>query len=76
MDETVKQKVGRPKKPEKVTWQQILDDFKLRHPRLGKTIVRWWPSDIGEITILLECGDHIVYDYDWHRGRRIVKEED
>ena len=75
MSENVTRKVGRPKKPNKVTWKDVFDDFKQRHPRLSKTVLRWFPSDVGEITVILMGGDQIVYDYDSHMGRRIVKED-
>ncbi len=76
LSEKVAKKVGRPKKPKKVTWDDVFKDFKQRHPRTAKTVINWYPTDIGVITVVLSNRDKIIYDYDLHRGTRIVYEED
>ena len=53
---------------EKITWKKILNDFKERHPRLGKEVCWWCPQDYATILIHLKDGMKITYNYDEHRA--------
>lgn len=53
---------------EKITWKKILEDFKQRHPKLGKEVCWWRPEDYATIRIHLNDGMIIKYDYDEKRA--------
>ena len=53
---------------EKVTWKDILNDFKEKHPRLGKRVIWWRPMDYATILIHLDDGMKITYNYDEHKA--------
>ena len=48
---------------EKITWKMILDDFIMRHPRLGKEVVHFRPAGYLLIHIWLSDGKKMEYDY-------------
>lgn len=48
----------------KVTWKDIIVDFKQRHPRLSKRVIYWCPHDYATILIHLKDGMKITYNYD------------
>lgn len=55
----------------KVTWKNVFDEFKQRHPNLAKMVVEYRPHSYGMIVILFEDGKSMVYDYDAKCGRWI-----
>lgn len=48
----------------KVTWKKIYEDFKMRHPRLHKSVVHWQPYTVAVIRLRFEDGKQGMYDYD------------
>lgn len=48
----------------KIEWKNILEDFKNRHPKLGKEVIYWKPSNYAEIIIELKNGQKLIYNYD------------
>ena len=48
----------------KVTWKKIYEDFKVRHPRLHKSVGHWRPHSYAKILLLFEDGKQGLYDYD------------
>ena len=50
----------------KVTWENIWQDFKRRHPRLCKEVVDWRPYDYLKIKLWMKDGRKIIYDYNCH----------
>ena len=53
----------------KVTWRDVLMDFKQRHPNLAKMVVDYRPYDYGTIIVYLNDGQTMLYDYTTKRGR-------
>lgn len=51
----------------KVTWDQIYEDFKCRYPNLSKTVMRWQPFDFATIKLWTNDEMRIIYDYDLQR---------
>lgn len=56
---------------EKITWDKIFDDFKLRHPNLSKTVLHWHPHSYATILVYLSDGMKLTYNYD--EKRAIIK---
>ena len=54
---------------DKITWQKIYADFKLRHPNLSKMSDCFQPYDYAEIFVYLDNGMKLVYNYDIKRVR-------
>lgn len=52
----------------KVTWKDILADFKERYPRLAKEVCYWCPRDYATIQVNLKDGMMMSYNYDDHRA--------
>ena len=52
----------------KVTWRDVLDDFKKRHPTLAKLVTDYRPHSYGTIIILFTDGKTMTYDYDAKKG--------
>lgn len=53
----------------KLPWIEIFKEFKRNHPNLSKQIVRFEPSGYAEITIFLNTGDKIIYNYLDKKGK-------
>lgn len=60
----------------KTTWEDILKDFKSRHPRLGQEIIYWYPSDYAEIIMELKNGKKLIYNYDDKIAKFLREEEE
>jgi hypothetical protein len=52
----------------KITWQNILTDFKQRHPQLSKNITYWCPHGYATILIHLQDGLKLTYNYEEHKA--------
>ena len=52
----------------KVTWRDVLEDFKKRHPNLAKTVSDYRPYSYGTIIIWFTDGKTMTYDYDAKKG--------
>lgn len=48
---------------EKITWQDIYKDFRIRLPNLSKRAAYWKPRGYLSITVYFEDGSEIAYDY-------------
>lgn len=48
---------------EKITWQDVYKDFKIRLPNLSKRATYWKPRGYLSITVYLEDGSQMAYDY-------------
>lgn len=48
---------------EKITWENVYEDFIFRHPNLAKMCVWWRPQDYLTILLYLSDGMQVVYDY-------------
>ena len=48
----------------KVTWKTIYWDFKVRHPRLHKSVDHWQPHSYAKIVLIFNNGRKALYDYD------------
>lgn len=64
-------KVGLDKKgdiftEEKVTWEFIYEDFKMRHPIMKEQVIYWRPYSYAAILLYLDDGRQAIYDYDKH----------
>lgn len=53
---------------EKITWDKIYKDFKLKHPRLSKDVVKWNPHDYLTIIVYIQGGMKLTYNYFEHRA--------
>ena len=65
-----KKKEAEPVK-RKVTWSDIFDDFKMRHPTLKSKAVYYQPHDYLKILIRFSDGMKMEYDYFTHTGKFI-----
>lgn len=52
----------------KTSWNDLIKDFKQRHPNLAKHIIRWRPYDVMQILVYIDDGKTILFDGDLHRG--------
>lgn len=48
----------------KVTWGDIWEDFKQRHPTLRTYVYRWEPYGFATIKLYLTDGSIMTYNYD------------
>ena len=48
---------------EKITWDDIYKDFKIRLPNLSKIATYWKPRGYLSITVHFEDGSKMAYDY-------------
>ena len=46
-----------------ITWQSIFDEFVFMYPGLGSEVVDWYPSGKMQITMKLDDGAKLAYDY-------------
>ena len=46
------------------TWNDIYNDFIMRHPKLKKQIVKWEPNIQASIAITLKGGATLIYNYE------------
>ena len=53
----------------KVTWEDVLADFKKRHPTLRREVAYWSPYAFDEILIYVKDGRRLVYNYSDRRAR-------
>ena len=59
---------------DKVSYKNILEDFKARHPNLAKLVCYWCPRGYATITIHLKDGIMLSYDYDDKRAVILAKD--
>ena len=52
----------------KVTWEDILVDFKQRHPSLAKNVIDFRPHGFGTIRVWFKDGTTMIYDHTTKRG--------
>lgn len=52
----------------KVTWKDVLVDFKKRHPSLAKLVCDFRPHSYATITIWLKDGRTLTYNHDTKKG--------
>ena len=48
----------------KITWNDIFNDFKLKHPEMAENVVKFRPFAYHEILIFYEDGKKFTYSYD------------
>ena len=60
-------------KSEKITWEKIYNDFKLRHPKICKRVLGYEPYGYAEILIIFPDRVHIIYNYDTKETRNSPK---
>ena len=60
-------------KSEKITWEKIYNDFKLRHPKICKRSLGYEPYGYAEILIIFPDRVHIIYNYDTKETRNSPK---
>lgn len=53
---------------DKVTWKDVLDDFKKRHPTLAKMVADYRPHAYGTIMIWFKDGTTMTYDHTTKKG--------
>lgn len=53
----------------KLTWKNVFEDFKQRHPLLKKEITYYKPYGYAEIEVWLKDGSKLIYNYDEKRAR-------
>lgn len=46
-----------------ISWRQIFNEFCSVYPSIAKNVSRWYPSGHLELTIKLNDGTTIIYDY-------------
>lgn len=56
------------KSKDKLTWDMVFEDFKIRYPKLVKDVTLWFAYDVGQIEIYLIGRMELIYDYDLHRA--------
>ena len=54
------------KKPEKVTWDMIRNDFDRWHPHSKRHVVRTEPADAGVLRLFMDYGLVLLHYYDTH----------
>lgn len=60
-------------KKEKITWDVIYQDFKERHPRFKKTVLRYEPYDYATILLIFPDRVRMTYNYDTKEVVRLKK---
>lgn len=55
-----------PEPTEKLPYEEIIKDFKKRHPRLGKSILGWQPHGYATVRIWVDNDTVLDYNYDEH----------
>lgn len=60
-----------PEPKKKLPYEDIMKDFRMRHPKLGKTTLGWQPHGYATIRIWLDKGMIIDYNYDEHMAKII-----
>ena len=53
--------------PKKITWDYIYQDFKRRHPNLGKSVYGFRPYNYATIPLFFPDRVHATYNYDTKR---------
>ena len=53
----------------KVTWKDVLEDFKRRHPNLAKLVTDYRPYSFATIIIWFSDGKTMTYNYDTKKGQ-------
>lgn len=65
-----------PKTTGKLTFRNVVKDFKSRHPTLAKQILKWQGWGYATVRIWLEGGMIVDYNYDDHAAVIISSGED
>lgn len=50
-------------RPEKLTFKDIYQDFKIKFPNLSKGVRHWMPNGYMSIKVFFWDGSEMVYDY-------------
>lgn len=58
---------------DKILWEDIYKDFRVRHPNLCKQVIGWEPR--GYLLILLRCKDDVRMEYNYLTKRAIFVKE-
>ena len=56
--------MGRPSSNGKITWSDVYDDFKRRHPSLSKIAPDFQPYNYATIKLYFIDGKRMTYNYD------------
>lgn len=51
-------------KSSKITWEVIFKEFKIRYPKLSKSVSHWKPYNYAEVLIILKDNTNLIYNYD------------
>lgn len=60
--------MSKKKNPDKLTFNDIFEDFRKRYPRLSKSVTHWVAYDVGRIKIFTIDDLVLTYDYDIHQA--------
>ena len=55
-------------KVDKLTFDDIFEDFRKQYPRLSRSIIRWYAYNVGQIKIITIDNLELIYDYDEHQA--------
>lgn len=72
----MKKKEKRTYRHRKITWRMVYEEFKQRHPNLGKRASCFRPHSYATILIFLKDGTKMLYNYDNKMATFIREEED
>lgn len=61
-----------PESKEKLPYEEVMKDFRMRHPKLGKATRGWQPHGYATVRIWIDGGIVLDYNYDEHMAK-IVK---
>lgn len=60
----------------KITWDSILSEFEFEYPELAKKVIDSYPSGQMELTVKLDDGNKLAYDYLMKTVRTIYNPKD
>lgn len=58
----------------KITWEKIYKDFKLRFPHLSKEVIHWHPYEFATIKLWMKDGSRMTYNYDQRKAIFVRKD--
>ena len=61
----------RERKPMNKMWDEVLADFEMYNPHLVNKVVDWYPSGQAEITVKLDDGRKMCYDWGIKKTRAV-----
>lgn len=59
----------------KVTWADVYEEFRSRHPRLSKQVLRYEPYDFATILLIFFDRSRMTYNCDTKALERLNSEE-